>query len=50
MLFKLQLSPAWLLLFYLLLIPLLSQVVMVLGVADAWADIRNRIRPRPGKR
>ena len=21
-----------------------------LGVADAWADIRNRIRPRPGKR
>lgn len=49
-LFKLQLSPAWLLLFYLLLIPLLSQVVMALGVADAWADIRNRIRPRPGKR
>jgi hypothetical protein len=50
MLFKLQLSPAWLLLFYLLLIPLLSQVVMVLGIADAWADFRNRIRPRPDKR
>ncbi len=49
-LFKLQLSPAWLLLFYLLLIPLLSQVVMALGVADAWADFRNRIRPRPNKR
>lgn len=49
-LFKLQLSPAWLLLFYLLLIPLLSQVVMALGVADAWADFRNRVRLRPGKR
>ena len=48
--FKLQLSPAWLLLFYLLLIPLLSQVVMALGVADAWADFRTRIRPRPVKR
>lgn len=47
-LFKLQLSPAWLVLFYLLLIPLLSQVVMALGVADAWADFRNRVRPRPG--
>lgn len=49
-LFKLQGSPAWLLLFYLLLIPLLSQLVMALGVADAWADFRARIRPRPGKR
>ncbi len=47
--FKLQLSPIWLLLFYLLLIPLLSQWVMALGVADAWADFRNRIRPRLGK-
>ena len=47
--FKLQLSPAWLLFFYLLLVPLLSQIVMALGIADAWADFRNRIRPRPGK-
>lgn len=44
--FKLQLSPAWLLLFYLLLVPLLSQVVMALGIADAWADFRVRIRAR----
>lgn len=49
MLFKSQLSPAWLLLFYLLLIPLLSQLVMGLGIADAWIDFRKRIRPRPGK-
>lgn len=48
-LFKLQLSPAWLLLFYLLLIPLLSQLVMGLGLADAWVDFRKRIRPRPRK-
>ncbi len=48
--FKWQLSPAWLLLFYLLLIPLLSQWVMALGVVDAWADFRNRIRPRLSKR
>lgn len=48
--FKWQLSPAWLLLFYLLLIPLLSQLVMALGVADAWADFRNRIQPRLSKR
>ncbi|MBE2294594.1 MAG: hypothetical protein IAF00_06560 [Phycisphaerales bacterium] len=46
--FKLQLSPAWLLLFYLLLVPLLSQVIMALGIADAWADFRVRIRPRSG--
>lgn len=46
--FKLQLSPAWLLLFYLLLVPLLSQVIMALGIADAWADFRVRIRPRGG--
>jgi hypothetical protein len=50
MAFKWQLSPAWLLLFYLLLIPLLSQLVMALGVADAWADFRNRIQPRLSKR
>lgn len=48
--FKRQLSPAWLLLFYLLLIPLLSQWVMALGVADAWADFRSRVRPRLSKR
>ncbi|MFZ1492031.1 MAG: DUF2232 domain-containing protein [Candidatus Competibacter denitrificans] len=48
-LFKLQLSPAWLVLFYLLLVPLLSQAVMALGVADAWADFRQRIRPRSSK-
>ena len=47
--FKWQLAPAWLLLFYLLLIPLLSQWVMVLGVADAWLDLRNRDRPRWNK-
>jgi hypothetical protein len=45
-----RLSPAWLLLFYLLLlVPLLSQLVMALGVADAWADFRNRVRPRLGQ-
>ena len=49
--FKRQLSPAWLLLFYLLLlVPLLSQLVMALGVADAWTDFRNRVRPRLGQR
>ena len=47
--FKLRLSPAWLLLFYLLLVPLLSQLVMALGIADAWADFRTRVRPRPSK-
>jgi len=46
---KWQLASAWLLLFYLLLIPLLSQWVMVLGVADAWLDFRNRVRPRWNK-
>lgn len=49
-LFKLQWSPAWLVLFYLLFVPLLSQVVMALGVVDAWADFRNRIQPRLNKR
>lgn len=44
---KLHLSPAWLLLFYLLLLPFLSQLVMALGLVDAWADFRTRIRPRP---
>ncbi|MFO7640316.1 MAG: DUF2232 domain-containing protein [Candidatus Competibacteraceae bacterium] len=48
--FKLQLSSAWLLLFYLLLFPLLSQLVMALGIADAWADFRGRVRPRLDKR
>ena len=47
--FKLRLSPAWLLLLYLLLVPLLSQLVMALGIADAWVDFRTRVRPRPGK-
>ncbi len=47
--FKLRLSPAWLLLFYLLLVTLLSQLVMALGIVDAWADFRTRVRPRPGK-
>ncbi len=47
--FNLGLSPAWLLLFYLLLVPLLSQLVMALGIADAWADFRTRVRPRPAK-
>lgn len=49
LIFKLQLSPTWLLLFYLLLLPLLSQMVMALGVADAWVDFRNRIRPPPNQ-
>ena len=44
--FERQLSPAWLLLFYLLLLPFLSQLVMALGIADAWADFRARVRPR----
>jgi len=45
--FKRRLSPAWLLLFYvLLLVPSLSQGVMALGVVDAWADFRHRVRPR----
>jgi hypothetical protein len=48
--FTRQLSVAWLLLFYLLLLPLLSQWVMALAVADAWADFRGRIRPRLGGR
>ncbi|MCB1822914.1 MAG: DUF2232 domain-containing protein, partial [Candidatus Competibacteraceae bacterium] len=50
MVFKRRLSPAWLVLFYLLLIPFLSQLVMALGVVDAWADFRNRIRSRPDPR
>ncbi len=51
MAFRRRLSPAWLLLFYLLLlVPPLSQGVMALGVADAWADFRNRVRPRTGQR
>lgn len=48
--FKRRLSPAWLVLFYLLLIPFLSQLVMVLGVVDAWTDFRNRIRSQPDSR
>ncbi|MDG4554185.1 MAG: hypothetical protein P9E24_08050 [Candidatus Competibacter sp.] len=47
--FTLRLSPTWLLLFYLLAVPLLSQLVMALGIADAWADFRTRVRPRPSK-
>jgi hypothetical protein len=47
--FKLRLSPAWLLLFYLLLlVPLLSQLVIALGVVDAWTDFRSRVRSQPG--
>ena len=49
LIFKLRLSPAWLLLLYLFLVPLLSQLVMALGIADAWADFRTRVRPRPSK-
>ncbi|MFO1423697.1 MAG: DUF2232 domain-containing protein [Candidatus Competibacteraceae bacterium] len=49
--FRRRLAPAWLLLFYLLLlVPPLSQGVMALGVADAWADFRNRVRPRSDPR
>lgn len=41
-----RLSPVWLVAFYLLLILLLSQLVMVVGIIDAWVDFRSRIRPR----
>ncbi|RUQ41902.1 MAG: hypothetical protein EKK69_00290 [Candidatus Competibacteraceae bacterium] len=44
--FARSLSPAWLLLFYLLLLPLLSQLVLALGLADAWIDLRARLRPK----
>lgn len=48
---KKRLSAAWLVLFYgLLLVPPLMQLVMALGVADAWADFRNRVQPRLGQR
>lgn len=50
MVLKRRLSPAWLVLFYLLLIPFLSQMVIALGVIDAWADFRNRIRSRSDPR
>ncbi len=45
--FKWQLSSGWLLLLYLVLVPLSSQFIMALGIADAWADFRSRIRSRP---
>ena len=46
-----RLSPAWLFLFYLLLLaPLLSQLVMALGLMDAWADFRQRFPSRLGRR
>ena len=49
--FKRRLSPAWLALFYLLLlVPPLSQLVVALGVVDAWADFRHRVRPRVDSR
>lgn len=44
--FARSLSLAWLLLFYLLLLPLLSQLVLALGLADAWIDLRARLRPK----
>lgn len=40
------LSSAWLVAFYLLMILLLSQLVMVVGIIDAWVDFRSRVRPR----
>jgi hypothetical protein len=50
MLFKLRISNVWFVLFYLLLIPILSQFVMVLGLVDAWVDFRNLIQKRLDKR
>lgn len=45
-----RLSPAWLLLVYVfLLAPLWSQLVMALGVVDAWADFRQRFQSRSGR-
>lgn len=45
-----RISPAWLLLVYVfLLAPLWSQLVMALGVVDAWADFRQRFQSRPGR-
>ena len=38
------LSKIWLVLFYLLLLIVLSQLVLVLALVDAWVDFRNRFR------
>jgi hypothetical protein len=45
---KLGLSPAWLIAFYILVIFVMSQLVMILAVIDAWVDFRNRIKPVSG--
>jgi len=37
-------SKAWLVLFYLLLFIVLSQLVLVLALVDAWVDFRSRIK------
>jgi hypothetical protein len=39
-----KVSKAWLVLFYLLLFIVLSQLVLVLALVDAWADFRSRIK------
>lgn len=38
---NLQFASLWLTMFYLLLVPLLSQAVIILGLADTWVDFRN---------
>ena len=39
------LSKIWLVLFYLLLFIVLSQLVLVLALVDAWVDFRSRLKP-----
>lgn len=45
---KAGLSTFWLVGFYVLLLVILSQLVMIIGVLDAWVDFRARIKPRSG--
>lgn len=45
---KAGLSMFWLVGFYVLLLLILSQLVMIVGILDAWVDFRARIKPRSG--
>jgi hypothetical protein len=45
---KLGLSTFWLVAFYLLLLTVFSQFMLILAVIDAWADFRARVRPATG--
>lgn len=45
---KSGLSTFWLVGFYVLLLLVLSQLVMIIGILDAWVDFRARIKPRSG--